>query len=231
MTKKISNFWELTKLLRLNDLLGESLLLKRAITAGEGQIIEKHIVSLTVVIWLMIINGSSLFSPEGAAPMFHMLTSEQFPTLLHSLLNELWVSCSSNLHLWTARWRQCSQTVISGRFPELMQCMIPITESCLRAQRSEGSNTDFQPCAQRFLQILQTFKLLNIKRLCHFKLRKIILKLFHNLWTQLCYRLVNLCPSLQVFFIHPNRFTDLLPITVISCNTLLHLCCIKFKMC
>lgn len=155
----------MTKLLRLNDLLDESLLLKRAVTAGAGQIIEKHIVSLTVVIWLMIINGSSLFSPEGAAPMFHMLTSEQFPTLLHSLLNELWVSCSSNLHLWTAPWRQCSQTVISGRLPELMQCMISITDSCLRAQRSEGSNTDFQPCAQRFLQILQTFKLLNIKRL------------------------------------------------------------------
>ena len=139
-----------------------------------------------------------LFSLENAATMISKqnfrfpihLTTEQFSTLPPSILNELWFredssvsgSCSHmapSLHdralTWICGWHGelWSQTMISGRVPEPVQCFPGQNHVCFYCSAASG-----------FMESLDSITFCrwwNIQSLHKFTLRKIILKLLLNL--------------------------------------------------
>lgn len=113
--------------------------------------------------------------------------------------------CMASLHdgalICICGWHNelCSRTKLSGNVADWLHTVISMTESCMflmqccwRVRNSQASNTDFWPwpLADRdFPRFSESFDIMHcrwwdVKSLHNFTLRKIIQKLFYNLWKQ-----------------------------------------------
>lgn len=137
----------------------------------------------------------------------------------------------------------CSQTMISGSVSEPMQGFLWqnhgcfLMQCCLRARRSRVSSNDYQPCAQRFLQIpgnLWWYYVLLMMRYSKFsqyymeehssEISSTILQInFFPFWQikepLFTFTSTKVCPSIRLFI---TSLTDLFPTNLLICKILHH---------
>lgn len=137
----------------------------------------------------------------------------------------------------------CSPTMISGSVSEPMQGFLWqnhgcfLMQCCLRARRSQVSSNDYQPCAQRFLQIpgnLWWYYVLLMMRYSKFsqyymeehssEISSTILQInFFPFWQikepLFTFTSTKVCPSIRLFI---TSLTDLFPTNLLICKILHH---------